>query len=123
MNESPLWVQHQASLAHYEHAPLNYDAAHQPDYTPATGWHLDDYGTDLPAEAPGPPAAHGSFAAAQAVLRQYRFPPPDLLIGVFNPAEPLERRVMLLRGRFLGFTFWFGVRVSSVVDEAARPTP
>ena len=26
------------------------------EYTSATGWRLDDYATDLPAEAPGPPA-------------------------------------------------------------------
>ncbi|RZK23681.1 MAG: DUF1990 family protein, partial [Hymenobacter sp.] len=63
------------------------------------------------------------FAAAQALLRRYTFPPPGLITGIFDPSVPLENRVMLLRARFLGFSFWFGVRVSGVTDEAARPTP
>ncbi|RYY07786.1 MAG: DUF1990 family protein, partial [Cytophagaceae bacterium] len=54
---------------------------------------------------------------------RYTFPPPSLITGIFDFDAPLEHRVMLLRGRFLGFVFWFGVRVSGVIDEAARPTP
>ena len=95
----------------------------QHEYTSATGWRLDDYTTDLPAEAPGPPAAAGSFAAAQDVLRRYAFPPPDLITGYFDPDQPLEKRVMVLRAHFLVFNFYFGVRVSEVVDETARPGP
>jgi len=123
MNKPPLWEQYRARLASYEHAKVNYDFSHQSEYNAANGWRLDDYATDLPAEAPGPPVAHGTFAAAQDVLRRYAFPPPKLLTGIFNPAEPLKNRIMLLHARFLGFSFWFGVRVSQVTDEAARATP
>ncbi|MGI4863554.1 MAG: DUF1990 domain-containing protein [Janthinobacterium lividum] len=123
MNKPPLWEQYQARLASYADAEVNYDYAHQKEYTSATGWRLDDYATDLPAEAPGPPEAHGAFEAAQDVLRRYAFPPPSLITGIFKPDAPLENRVMLLRAQFLGFSFWFGVRVSEVTDEAARPTP
>ena len=123
MEKQPLWQQYQARLAYYDHARVNYDYAHPSQQTSATGWRRDDYATDLPAEAPGPPAAAGSFAAAQEVLRRYAFPPPRLITGIFRPDQPLETRVMLLRASFLGFTFWFGVRVSGVTDEAARPTP
>jgi hypothetical protein len=123
MNTPPLWEQYKARLASYEHAKVNYDVARQSEYNAANGWRLDDYATDLPAEAPGPPAAHGTFAAAQDVLRRYAFPPPRLLTGIFNPEAPLENRIMLLHARFLGFSFWFGVRVSEVTDEAARATP
>jgi uncharacterized protein (UPF0548 family) len=56
------------------------------------------------------------------VLRRYAFPPPSLITGIFKPDTPLENRVMLLRARFLGISFWFGVRVSEVTDEEARPT-
>jgi hypothetical protein len=122
MTKPPLWEQYQARLASYADAKVNYDFAHQADYTSASGWRLDDYATDLPAEAPGPPEEHGAFAAAQEVLRRYAFPPPSLITGIFKPDTPLENRVMLLRARFLGFSFWFGVRVSEVTDEAARPT-
>jgi hypothetical protein len=123
MNKPPLWEQYKARLASYEHAQVNYDFTRQSEYTAANGWRLDDYATDLPAEAPGPPEAHGAFAAAQDVLRRYAFPPPSLITGIFKPDGPLENRIMLLRARFLGFSFWFGVKVSEVTDEAARPTP
>ena len=119
----PAWEQYRARLDTYRNAKVNYDFARQNEYTSATGWRLDDYATDLPAEAPGPPEAAGSFAAAQDVLRRYAFPPPDLITGYFDPAVPLEKRVMVLRAHFLVFNFYFGVRVSEVTDEAARATP
>jgi hypothetical protein len=122
-NTPPSWEQHRARLDAYAHAKVNYDFSRQNEYTSATGWRLDDYETDLPAEAPGPPAAAGSFAAAQDVLRRYAFPPPDLITGIFSPDGPLEKRIMVLRAQFLFFKFYFGVRVSGVTDEAARDTP
>ena len=119
----PLWEQQRARLDAYANAEVNYDFSRQNEYTSATGWRLDDYETDLPAEAPGPPAAAGSFAAAQDVLRRYAFPPPDLITGIFSPDGPLEKRIMVLRAQFLFFKFYFGVRVSGVTDEAARAAP
>ncbi|OGX84744.1 hypothetical protein BEN47_15890 [Hymenobacter lapidarius] len=119
----PLWEQQRARLEAYANTEVNYDFSRQSEYTTATGWRLDDYEADLPAEAPGPPAAAGSFAAAQDVLRRYAFPPPDLITGIFTPDGPLEKRVMVLRAQFLFFKFYFGVRVSGVTDEAARDTP
>ena len=123
MDKPPPWEQYKARLASYDHAKVNYDFSRQSEYTSEAGWRLDDYATDLPTEAPGPPAEHGAFAAAQDVLRRYAFPPPSLITGIFKLDTPLENRVMLLRARFLGFSFWFGVRVSEVTDEAARATP
>ncbi|MBF9223180.1 DUF1990 domain-containing protein [Hymenobacter ruricola] len=117
------WEQYRARLEAYTDAKVNYDFSRQSEYTTETGWRLDDYAADLPAEAPGPPEAHGSFAAAQDVLRRYAFPPPDLITGIFKPDGPLENRIMLLRAQFLFFKFYFGVRVSGVTDEAARETP
>ena len=119
----PLWEQYRARLDSYTNAKVNYDFSRQNEYTSATGWRLDDYATELPAEAPGPPVTVGSFAAAQDVLRRYAFPPPDLITGIFNPDGPLEDRIMVLRAHFLVFNFYFGVRVSEVTDEAARATP
>jgi hypothetical protein len=96
---------------------LNLDLERREEFTAANGWHLDHYEADLPAEAPGEPEESGSFRAAQTVLREYKFPPPDLITGIFVPDTPLEQRVMLLKARFLLFTFYFGVKVSGVVDE------
>ena len=106
----------------YQAADINFDAERLAEYSPATGWNVDDYDLSLPPELPGPPLADGSFAAAQTVLRRYSFPPPNLLTGIFDPSQPLENRLMLLRGQFLGFSFWFGVRVGGVWDEQ-RDTP
>lgn len=112
-----LLARYRSRLLTYQVAPVNFDAKRLADYSAATGWNVDDYETTLPPESPGPPQAPGSFAAAQTVLRRYSFPPPGLLAGIFDPAQPLENRLMLLRGRFLGFSFWFGVRVGGVWDE------
>jgi hypothetical protein len=119
----PLWEVYRARLEAYTNAEVNYDTTRQSEYTSETGWRIDDYATDLPPEAPGPPAEAGSFAAAQEVLRRYSFPPPDLITGIFQPEGPLEKRIMLLRAQFLFFKFWFGVKVSGVSDEARRDTP
>lgn len=113
----PLWEQHKARLESYREARVNYDLERVHEYTAANGWRLDDYHTDLPAEPPGPPVPGGSFEAAKQVLLNYSFPPPDLITGIFVPEQPLAERVMLLRAQFLGFTFWFGVRVGGVTDE------
>ncbi|MFD1469674.1 DUF1990 family protein [Hymenobacter caeli] len=120
---APAWEQQRARLETYANARVNYDYEPRQAYTPATGWRLDDYATDLPAEAPGPPAPAGAFAAAQDVLRRYAFPPPDLITGYFDPSQPLEKRIMVLRAHFLVFNFYFGVQVADVVDAESQPGP
>jgi hypothetical protein len=118
----PLWEQYHSLLETYAHTKVNYDVD-APEKDAATGWRLDDYATDLPSEPPGPAQTQGSFAAAVEVLRNYKFPPPGLITGIFAPGQPLENRVMVLRAQFLGLRFFFGVRVVDVVDEASRTTP
>lgn len=113
----PLYELHKARLATYGQAGYNFDINRLPEYTRETGWNVDDYETELPPEAPGPPEARGAWAAAREVLRNYTFPPPGLITGIFVPDQPLEQRVMVLRGQFLLFTFWFGVRIGGVTDE------
>lgn len=103
-------------------APFNLDLEQQATWHAKDGWNHDRYQTELVAEPPGPPLSNGSFQAACQVLREYRFPPPDLITGIFLPDQPLEQRVMLLRGQFVGMVFYFGVKVSGVVSEL-RQTP
>ena len=117
----PAWEQYATRLHAYADAGYNFDPSHLSEYTSASGWRVDSYATDLPPESPGPPAPHGSWAATQDALRRYTFPPPNLITGYFDSSVPLEKRVMLLRAQFLGFKFWFGVRVVDVVDEATQP--
>ncbi|RFP65787.1 DUF1990 domain-containing protein [Hymenobacter lapidiphilus] len=121
-DRTALTARQQARLAAYTDAGYNFDPDRLADYTATTGWRVDDYETELPAEAPGPPAERGSWAAAREVLRRYSFPPPGLISGIFLPDQPLEQRVMVLRAQFLGVSFWFGVRIGGVTDEV-RPRP
>lgn len=114
---APLYELQKARLDAYAHAGYNFDPAVLANPAATVGWRIDDYETELPAEAPGPPATQGSWAAAREVLRRYSFPPPGLITGIFLPDQPLAQRVMVLRGQFLFFTFWFGVRIGGVTDE------
>lgn len=113
---------YQARLEALGKLALNVDLERREEFTAANGWHLDAYEADLPSEASGEPLEGGSFNAARDVLREYRFPPPDLITGIFVPETPLEQRVMLLKARFLVFTFYFGVRVNAVIDELRPQT-
>ena len=118
----PLWEQYRARLDAFREAKVNYDPARAHEYTAESGWRIDDYEADLPPEEPGPPAPGSSWERACAVVRDYQFPPPDLVTGIYAPDGPLEGRKMLIRAGFLGFTFWFGVEIGGVVDEE-RPLP
>lgn len=115
-----LWEQYRQRLDALGALKVNFDLERRDEYSAANGWHVDDYQSELPAEPPGPPLAGGSWEAARAMLRDYKFPDPTLITGIFVPDQPLEKRVMLLRGRFLGLTFFFGVRVGGVVDTTEQ---
>lgn len=98
--------------------PINYDISRKHEYTEQNGWHIDQYNARIPNEAPGAPMPDNSFELAKAVLYNYEFPPPTLITGIFIPNTPLAERVMLLRAQFLYvFRFFFGVRISRVIDE------
>lgn len=117
MSERPLYEQYRSRIDALRELPLNFDLERRAEYTTANGWHIDDVQTELPAEPPGPPVPGGAWEAAQRVLREYRFADPGIITGIFYPDQPLEGRVMLLRGRFLWLTFFFGTRVGAVIDE------
>ncbi len=92
------------------------------DGAPSEGWHHDDVHVDLIAEPPGPPLEGGSWSHAREFVKAYRFPDPALIQGHYDPEAPLEGRSMLLRGRFLGIEFPFGVRICRAFEET-RDTP
>ncbi len=105
----------------YGNRPINYDISKRHEYTQQNGWNIDEYNAPLPNEAPGAPMPDNAFALAQDVLRNYEFPPPSLITGIFVAETPLGERVMLLRAQFLYiFRFFFGVRISRVIDEVRQ---
>jgi hypothetical protein len=120
MTSQELWERYRDRLEALGALKVNFDLERRDEYTAANGWHVDDYQSELPPEPPGPPVPGGSWEAAQAILRDYKFPDPTLISGIFVPDQPIDQRVMLLRGRFLGFTFYFGVRVAGVIDATEQ---
>jgi uncharacterized protein (UPF0548 family) len=105
------------ALAALRDKGFNFDPSRRDHFTSEHGWKIDDYTQPLPAEPPGPPVPGGSFEVAQQLMRDYEFADPAIVRAVYAPDSPLERRDMLLEGRFHGLRFWFGVRVGRVRDE------
>lgn len=122
MPERPLWERYSRRLDRLRDLPINFDLERHDEFTRANGWNVDDYHAELPAEPPGPPLADGPWEAACRILREYRFPDPKIITAIYRPDRPLGERVMLLRARWLIFTFYLGVRVGGVIDdEITRP--
>jgi uncharacterized protein (UPF0548 family) len=117
LSKPPLYELYRARLEALKELPLNFELERRDEFTAANGWHIDDFQTELPPEGPGPPAPAGSWETARQIMREYRFADPGIITGIFVPETPLEQRVMLLRGRAFGMTFWFGTRVGAVIDE------
>jgi uncharacterized protein (UPF0548 family) len=95
----------------------NFDPDRADHRTTANGWQVDDYAQQLPPEPPGPPVPGGSFEVARRLVRDYEFADPAIVRVVYATDSPLERRDMLLEGRFWGLRFELGVRVGGLVDE------
>jgi uncharacterized protein (UPF0548 family) len=105
------------ALAALRDKTINFDPDQADHFTTASGWHVDDYLQPLPPEPPGPPAPGGSFEVAQRLMRHYQFADPAIVRAIYAEDSPLERRDMLLEGRFYGLRFHLGVRVGGLVDE------
>lgn len=117
MSRPPLWQRYQRQLDALAEAEVNFDLQRNVEHSEANGWHIDRYEAELPPEPPGPPLSGGSWAVGKQVMLDYRFPDPSIITGIYYPDRPLSERVMLLRARFLTFTFYFGVRIGAVTDE------
>ena len=112
----PDWQRYQDRLEAVRAASVNFELEDWESHTVENGWNVDRHEAELPSEPPGPPLANGAWAIACDLVRSYAFPDPSLITGIFSPDEPLAGRPMLLRARFLGFTFWFGVRLTEEID-------
>lgn len=98
------------TLADLHGRPLNFDPSAPGEFTPANGWHIDDYRQPLPS-------APGAFDAAKRLVTDYAFADPRVVHATYDPSSPLEGRDILLEIRFLGLRFKVGVRVGEVRDE------
>ncbi|HSK95129.1 MAG TPA: DUF1990 family protein [Euzebyales bacterium] len=106
-----------AALLQLRDAPLNFDLERRAEFTTATGWKLDHHRQALPPEPPGPPLARGSWATCRRLTADYAFADPAIVRAMYDADQPLERRDMLLEGRFYGLRFLLGLRVGGVEDD------
>jgi hypothetical protein len=111
------WQCYRGRLAAIQQLAPNYDRAQPDAITEAAGWRIESHVLELPVEAPGEPVEGGSWQAAKEIIAACTFPDPKLIVGIFDPALPLADRHLLLKGRSLGLTWWFGAKVSGVIDE------
>lgn len=98
--------------------PLNFDPA--AEKTPENGWRRYVAETVIAREGPGPPEAAGAFARAWEAITRYEFSDPRIVVGHFDPDEPLEGRTMLLELKALGFRFLAGTRVGATRRESGE---
>lgn len=111
------WKKYTTNLAEISALDFNYDYQIYEKSTDKLGWNVDRHQALLAHEPPGPPQTNGPFVRACRAVERYQFPDPRLIRAVYNPDQPLMGRNMLMKARFLGFTFYFGVRVTAVIDE------
>ena len=109
-----------AALDELSRLRVNYDQAHAPEsgFEAAEGhWHVDSGTTRLGREGPGAPEHGGLWEVACRLVGEYEFADARILRGVYRRNSALLGRNMLLEGRFFGLRFYFGVRVTGVIDE------
>ena len=107
-----------AALADLRQRRINYDPRAAPlDGWPEGHWHVDSSDTVIGHEPPGPPLPGGAWENACLLVRHYEFTDPRILRAVYRYDDELLGRDMLLEGRFFGWRFYLGVRVTRVIDE------
>lgn len=106
-----------SALCSLRELPVNYTIL--PGHAASTdaGWHLDSLLMGIAEEPPGNPQPGGAWEIACRLVRDYQFPHPGILRGLYRSDSELLGRDMLLEGRFWGLRFDMGVRVTSVIDE------
>lgn len=81
------------------------------------GWRSAAVETPIARERPGPPEPGGAFETAWRAITDYAFSDPRIVVGHFDPSEPLQGRTMLLELKALGFRFLAGTRVGATRYE------
>jgi Domain of unknown function (DUF1990) len=66
------------------------------------------------SEAPGKPVPGGAFEIAWKAVSEYQFSDPGIVVGHFNPRDPIEGRTMALELKVLGLHYLCGVRIGAV---------
>lgn len=116
------WLTYSDRIKALEALEFNYDEKTYHDSVDKMGWFVDKYDAVLAVEPAGEPIPLGPFEVVKNAIGRYQFPDPALIRAWFDPDIELARRNMLMQARFLGLKFYFGVRVTSVIDEQVTHT-
>jgi len=111
------WEKYRPRVLALSELEYNFDAKAYHESKDKSGWNIDHYVGELLREPPGAPLKNGAFEAIKEDMRFYQFPDPRLISAVFDPDRELRGRNMLMRAKFAGFKFYFGVRITDVIDE------
>ena len=103
-------------LSEIEDWVVNFDPGELPKVA-TDPWHVDDYCTTLPPEAPGEPERGGTFEIARELMANYEFADPSMVRATWRDGAPLLHRSMLLEIRYFLLRVHVGVRVSQIFDE------
>lgn len=114
------WKTHLDRIAGLSDLAYNYDAKQYEASADKLGWNIDKHSAAIGRESPGPPSENGPFARAKEAIRSYQFPDPKLISALYDPEQELAGRNMLMKARFAGITFFFGVRITRVIDERKK---
>lgn len=90
----------------------------QDEMTPDAGWRAERSESLVAREPPGPPVRDGPFERAAAAVASFDFSDARIVIGYFDPREPLLGRRMILELHVLGLRYLCGVVVARVARDA-----
>jgi uncharacterized protein (UPF0548 family) len=107
-------------LASLRMRSVNFDEREAEPPVDSTSWRTDEMVEPLPHEAPGPPAAGGSWQLARRMMDDYQLADPRIATGVYAPGAALRGRDLLLKIRYGLLRFTVGVRVGDVRDETVE---
>ena len=68
-------------------------------------------------ETPGPVVPGGSFELAKKAISEYQFSDPGIVMGHFDPKDPVDGRTMVLEIKILGLHYLCGVRIGALKDS------
>ncbi len=106
----------EARLARVKSAGLNFPMT-GPESQEGKNWRRYYSESIIAKEKPGPPIAEGPFYIAWKAIKEYQFSDPGIVVGHFNPNDPVDGRSMLLELKVLGLRYLCGVRVTAVREE------
>lgn len=100
-------------LARARKLPLNFPLV-GPDSQQGSNWRRYYSESIIAREKPGAPEEGGAFFTAWKAITEYQFSDPGIVVGHFQPKDPLKDRTMLLEIKIFGLRYLCGVRIGAV---------